>query len=90
MTQATDPDLPRQPGGPPYRAMHRGGHPGEWLVASGTPDAPGPAVLTGFKTEKHAQEAADTLNGLDLDGPTDRVLVRMFNKPHSRRAIKAT
>ena len=55
----------------PYRAFPNDQSTGGWLVASGTPDAPSRAVLTGFKTEKHAQEAADTLNGLEPDGRTD-------------------
>ena len=81
MSKITQADPIRQADGPPYRAIHRDGHSGEWLVASGTPAAPGPAVLTGFKTEKHAQEAADTLNGLEPDGRTDEVLGRMLLRP---------
>ena len=44
----------------------------------GTDGAPDPTILVGLATEAHAQEAADTLNGLVDNGREDEVLGRML------------
>ena len=73
----TDPSS--QDGGPPYRPVQRAGLPDEWVVVSGPANEPGPAVLMGLKSEKHAQEAANTLNDL-RDSPRENEVLRQMLK----------
>ena len=85
MPNATDTDPASQAAATTYRPVRGGREPNEWVVIAGPLGTTGPAVLAGFKTEKHAQEAADTLNSLELDERrTDEVLGQMLGTPRKR------